>query len=110
MVILDFFKFLIDKKTFIQELAQKKEKSYKRLIEQSSIHNAMDEKYMEDRLPMYRKYEDYEVFFQNIDPDRTELKVTEMNPQGMNDLFDDCMCYLIKTEDRVYVMYFEDYA
>lgn len=100
----------IDKKIFIQELAQKREKSYRRLIGQSSVNNAMDKEYMAARLSMYRKYEDYEVLFQSIDTDRTELKVMEMNPQGMNDLFDDCMCYFVKTEDRVYTLYFEDYS
>ena len=100
----------IDKKTFIQELGQKKEKSYKRLMELSSMNHAMDEEYIKNRLIAYERYEYYEAIFRKMNPGSVELNVTEMNPQGMNDLVDDCMCYFIKTEDRGYVLYFEDYA
>ena len=97
----------IDKDIFLQELAKKRENSYKRLI--YGLSNNKKEQEISS-LPMYKKYEKYENLFQNIDDNKTEFEVVEINPQGMNNLFDDCMCYLVKAEDQVYILYFEDYA
>ena len=97
----------IDKKIFLQELAQKRENSYKRLI--YGLSNNKKEQEISS-LSMYKKYEKYENLFQGIDADKTEFEVVEINPQGMNNLFDDCMCYVVKAEDQVYILYFEDYA
>lgn len=86
----------IDKRTFLEELISKKEKSFKRLQKENAKNS----------FPMYAKYKEYEELFQSAD----EIDIAEINPQGMKDLFDDCMCYLVKIKNQVYTLYFEDYA
>lgn len=57
---------------------------------------------------MYRKYEKYETIMGNVD--EAVLEIAEINPQKMNNLYDDCMWYLVRAEDQMYIFYFEDYA
>lgn len=94
----------IDKKIFLQELAYKRECSYKKLIAQTN----KEDQYIKDRLSMYRKYEKYEKIIGNVD--EAVLEIVEINPQRLNNLHDDCMWYLVRAEDQMYIFYFEDYT
>ena len=37
------------------------------------------------------------------------LEIAEINPQGMDDLYDDNMCYLMRAEDIIHILFLEDY-
>lgn len=104
----------IDNEEFLLELGQKRERSYKRLIAhyQRLAAESPDtgETYLSSRLPAYRKYEAYEELFQKHAAVGHTLEIAEINPHGMDDLLDDNMCYLIKAEDIIYILFLEDYA
>lgn len=56
----------------------------------------------------YEKYKKYEALFQNGSQNKT-LEVAEINPQGMGDLCNDSMWYLVKMENQVYLFSLVDY-
>lgn len=38
------------------------------------------------------------------------LEIAEINPQGMDDLYDNNICYLMRAEDIIYILFLENYA
>ena len=96
----------IDTETFLMELAQKRKRSYQRLI----ANEKERKEYIQNMLPEYEKYQKYEALFQNSRQNKTVLEIAEINPRRMEDLFDDCMWYLVKMENQVYIFSLWDYA
>ncbi|MDE7308908.1 MAG: hypothetical protein K2N61_09670 [Lachnospiraceae bacterium] len=100
----------IDTETFLQELAQKRESSYQKMmkdfLESTKIHESDLQKYF---LPAYEKYKKYETVFQNAKQNKTVLEITEINPHGMKNLVNDTMWYLVKMENQVYIFTLRDY-
>lgn len=96
----------IDAQTFLTELAQKRERSYQRLIASEKERK----EYIQNMLPEYEKYKKYEALFQNGKRNKSTLEIAEINPQGTKDLFDDSMWYLVKMENQVYLFSLWDYA
>lgn len=100
----------IDTETFLQELAQKRESSYQKMMkdfsETTKIHKSDLQKYL---LPAYEKYKKYEAIFQNGRQNKIVLEVAEINPHGMENLINDCMWYFVKMENQVYLLTLSDY-
>ncbi len=57
----------------------------------------------------YGQYEEYEKLFGEAVEEGEDGGVAVLNPQGMGDLEDDCMCYFLRVKDLAYLLCFEDY-
>lgn len=99
----------LDNKTFLQEFAQKRKRSYQRFSQNQLDSANAENSYASHMLLMYERYQDYENLFRNAMAGGTEFGVVALNPQGMDDLADDCMWYFFRTDDFVYLLCFEDY-
>lgn len=99
----------IDNKTFLQEFAQKRKRSYQRFLGNCQNSSNTEDSYASHMLLMYERYQEYEHLFRNAMADGTDFGVAALNPQGMGDLEDDCMWYFLRTDDFVYLLCFGDY-
>ena len=99
----------IDHETFLREFAQKKKRSYERFVLNEMEREGAPASDIRHMLLAYGQYEEYEKLFGEAVEEGEDGGVAVLNPQGMGDLEDDCMCYFLRVKDLAYLLCFEDY-
>ncbi len=91
----------IGRREFLKELSAKRKHSYQRLIRNGFTYNRQRE------LSYIKRHWEYEKLFQQCNEETFDVLVS--NPQGIKDLTDDDMWFLVRTEKAVYIWRYQDY-